>query len=348
MAPVANKPRRGKDTTCQIKIKNRFNVFQRPSVTDNEDISSIDKHQEASAIHAEVEKIDIESLTRNLQVQRENLQVLSNVIASEGKTMGDEKLDKLLDGMNAMRTDLSKQASDIGDIKTGLENVTKRVGKLEIKDSEPEKQTSTPIQAAATGLETDSDDEEDGWNDINPRDTADDDGTDQWKQVKKKTSAATRMKLPFLNTEEDELVEIAGFKPARPEQLTYDKVRAATLKGMDETYNRYDAMEQQNFPSKGAWVNKMPKRREMEIRTLERKLEGLKNPATGRTERWRRPNIDYRWNIFIDPALYRDFQEIFKAEYPQEPNEHKRFIKKNINVLKRQVLLGPFLQGTWR
>ena len=95
-------------------------------------------------------------------------------------------------------------------------------------------------------------------------------------------------------------------------------------------------------------MSQMPRRRNEQLRKFERQIEGVKNPTTGRTERWRQEAINTQWNVYLNPALYREFEKEFRKEYPTEQNALKRHIKKNVNILKRETLVGPFLQSHWQ
>ena len=273
----------------------------------------------------------------------------------------------------------SNTNNKIDDLSGKIDSVAVRVGNLELKVNYPqdqaqqkaEEQSKTPApvvqsvppppqagagqeqvsidQSPATGGATGSNNmaTDSVWMDDDD-DIQVEDGEDEWRKVVRGVSKTTRKLLPKLGTDEEAL-RLGGYQPSKQEVHRYNKRRTEVLQNVDKVVRGFDELEKDQMPSRSAWDGHMPRKRREAIDKLYSQIEGLRNPATRKVDRWRKETIDNpSYNIYVQPGLYQQLQEeLSKPPPPNVKTSHHKMRHGLVNLMKRELLIGPFLQSDW-
>ena len=317
-------------------------------------------------------KKDFEQLLKVRSSMSEAIEKLkNNYDPSTIVRMGDDKEPTLADLLKSMNSGFEKTNGKIN-------TITERVGTLEVnnmtvinrKKLEPanpaiqpgrneelmqmklqeqaaKSSTPTPGQFKTTSDVAQEIQDASPWNEEEEQ-NEDEQEQEPWKLVVRGLSKSTRKVLPYLKEDEENL-RLGGYQPTIQEINRYNRMRTGVVREIESTVKHYDGMEGQGFPSRSAYGKHTNNKKMETIRNIGTKLEGIKNPATRRVDRWMKESIeDHDWNVFVNIKLYQDLQQTLNRDPPQNIKTIKeQKIYKYINLMKREVIVGPFRQEEW-
>ena len=337
----------------------------------------------SKAIHAQIQEArkitaDLEQITKVRSSLNEAFEALKNYDPSITDRMGDDKgekpqgasLDDILAKINEGQGEMREMNGKIDGLATRMGNVELNVNsimaKKKLEPSNPAIQPqrneellrlqhqenlaradteSTSVSVPVPSIA--SQEAGDIWNE-NEEEHGDDEEGDPWNLVVRGLSKSTRRYLPNIKENEENL-RLGGYQPSRQEINRHNRLRTRVVREIDSTVRNFDEQEQNDFPARSAYGRTQRESRKETIRKIGSQMDGIKNPANRKVERWVKESIENpSWNVFVNPKLYKDLQQVINREPPpniKTPKDQNIF--KITNLMKREVLIGPFRQEDW-
>lgn len=344
-----------------IETHNRFQILDEPQTP-----LELENHHppDEDSYHVEEARADLEqvrndfeiyrdSVNNQIEIIRENL----NRMSSTEKTDTEKKSDDyheisaeqaqliMLNGIKQLQDSLDKQGTDLG---TKIDRVSDRVSKLELKGKADEEakgeKEKTPVITAT--------DEGDPIASSTPdRVQEEENQGSAWNQVVKSKRNFIRTKTSTLTiSREDPHTHVAGFVPREEDIRRYDRIKTDAIDKMEAPNNSANDFRQRNYMDRPreAGLNYLPRKKAEEIRRLRDRLIRMENPGRGDENRTGNVIPDYRWNIYLEARAYQAIESKINKAYDNVADPHERMIAKRCNTYRYEVILGPFLQETWR
>ena len=337
------------------------------------ELSTSFQHRATSASPVELLSRTISEIARLDQVTKDAVELLhhtmseKDIIARMGDATADAAATALATQLAKIMETLNKCSADGDTLKVDVKDIKGRVSDLENtvhgekSKTKPQQQQQQPPtipdpQATTASASAHTTPDERGqmeWNEDGVNVLPDEESEEnQWNMVVRRTSKTTRKLLPYLREDDEDDEDFEGYHPSRQEVRRHNQRRIPVLKEIDEKVRAFDDLKRQGLPSRSAWDGHVQRRRDQEIKSSTKKMEGYKNPITGKTDRWRSEAIDDpSYNIYINKSMYNSLQEVLQKQldkgFPNAKTKQDVTVAKACLQMKREILLGPFKQHVW-